>query len=76
MDLKGATDIRKQTPFASRDDNNFIVPSAPLPQDIFYPHDPDLPDLEDEEKFSDGSTSRHPVPDRSLKPSKLEIPTR
>jgi hypothetical protein len=73
------TKNHKQPPFASTDNKNFIVPISPNTNDIVYPQDPDLP--EDDSEFSLASDdplsqpSKFQVPDRSLKPSKLEIPT-
>lgn len=75
LDLKN----HKQPPFAARDNKNFIVPISPNTNDIVYPQDPDLP--EDDSEFSLARDdplsppSHFQVPDRSLKPSKLEIPT-
>jgi hypothetical protein len=73
------TKNHKQQPFAARDNKNFIVPISPNTNDIVYPQDPDLP--EDDSEFSLATDdplsppSKFQVPDRSLKPSKLEIPT-
>ncbi|XP_059468556.1 STAM-binding protein [Neocloeon triangulifer] len=78
LELKGATNYHKQPPYTAKQDSDFIVPISP--SDISYPKDPDL--LDEEEQYSTEDydkispvTQKYPVPDRSLKPSKLEIPT-
>jgi hypothetical protein len=73
------TKNHKQPPIAARDNKNFIVPISPNTNDIVYPQDPDMPEDDSEYSLARDDPLSPPsnfvVPDRSLKPSKLEIPT-
>ncbi|XP_065351870.1 STAM-binding protein [Cloeon dipterum] len=79
LEMKEATNYHKQPPYGPKE-SKLIVPIAPLPSDINYPSDPDALEDDDEEKYAAESYDKnlgpmYPVPDRSLKPSKLDIPT-